>query len=123
MTKPSIQIEEQLADPYFCESKGDFHKLCVATCRLHTDSPEEAQLFATGLRVILHEYLALVLSQKMRPYEMDKEWVESELDGFRSTIACMNEYFAKIGLPMYEGENGKMEIDYKKIQEESEKED
>lgn len=123
MTKPSIKIEEQIADPYFCETEGDFHKLCVAACRLHSDDPEEAQLFVTELRVILHEYLALILSQKMKPYEMDKEWVEREMDGFKSTISCMNEYFVKIGLPMYEGENGKMEIDYKKIQEELDKED
>ena len=123
MTRPSIQIEEQIADPYFCETKGDFHKLCIATCKLYSNNPEEAQLFATGLRIILHEYLALVLSQKMKPYEMDKEWVKNELDGFKGTIACMNEYFAKIGVPMYEGENGKMEIDYKKIQEEAEEED
>ena len=123
MTRPSIQIEEQIADPYFCETEGDFHKLCVATCKLYADNSEEASIFAIGLRVILHEYLALVLSQKMKPYEMDKEWVERELEGFRGTIACMNEYFTKIGVPMYEGENGKMEIDYKKIQEEFEKED
>ena len=123
MTRPSIQIEEQIADPYFCETEGDFHKLCIASCRVHSDSPEEAEIFVTGLRVILHEYLALVLSQKMKPYEMDEEWIEHEKEGFKSTIACMNEYFTKIGVPMYEGENGKMEIDYKKIQEESEKED
>lgn len=123
MARPSIQIEDQIADPYFCETEGDFHKLCIAACRVHSDDPEEAQVFVTGLRVILHEYLALVLSQKMKPYEMDKEWVENEMDGFKGTIAHMNEYFTKIGLPMYEGENGKMEIDYKKIQEEFEKED
>ena len=123
MTKPSIKIEEQLADPYFCETEGDFHKLCIATCRVHTESPEEARIFVSGLKVILHEYLALVLSQKIEPYEMDKEWVENERDDFKSTIACVNEYFAKIGLPMYEGKNGKMEIDYKKIQEKLEKED
>lgn len=117
MARPSIQIEDQIADPYFCESEGDFHKLCVATCRIHTDSPEESEIFIIGLRVILHEYLALVLSQKMKPYEMDKEWVEREMDGFKGTIACINEYFTKIGVPMYEGENGKMEIDYKKIKE------
>ena len=123
MARPSIQIEEQLADPYFCETEGDFHKLCVASCRVHSKDPEEAQLYVTGLRVILHEYLALVLSKKMKPYEMDKEWVEHEKDGFKGTIACMNEYFMKIGLPMYEGKNGKMEIDYKKLQEEFEEED
>lgn len=123
MTKPSIKIEEQIADPYFCETEGDFHKLCLAACRVHSDDPEEAQIFVTELRVILHEYLALVLSQKMRPYEMSKEWVEHEMDGFKSTISCMNEFLTEIGLPMYEGEKGKMEIDYKKIQEELEKED
>lgn len=122
MTRPSIQIEEQIANPYFCETEGDFHKLCVAMCRTHTDISEDAVMFVIGLRTILHEYLALVLSEKMKPYEMDKEWVEKEMDGFKGTIACMNEYFAKIGMPMYEGENGKMEIDYKKIQEEFEKE-
>ena len=123
MTKPSIQIEEHIADPYFCETEGDFYKLCVATCRAHTDAPEDAMMFVIGLRTILHEYLALVLSEKMKPYEMDEEWVENEKDGFKGTIAYMNEYFAKIGMPMYEGENGKMEIDYKKIKEEFEKED
>lgn len=123
MARPSIQIEDQIADPYFCETEGDFHKLCLAECRAHTGTSEDAVMFATGLRVLLHEYLALVLSQKMKPYEMDKEWVEREMDGFKGTIACMNEYFAKIGLPMYEGRNGKMEIDYKKIKEEFEEED
>ena len=119
MTKPSIQIEEQIADPYFCETEGDFHKLCIATCKVHTNDPEDANIFMMGLRTILHEYLALVLSKKMQPYEMDKEWVEHEMDGFKATIACINEYFVKLGLPMYEGENGKMEIDYEKLREEA----
>mgnify|MGYP006992181947 CR=1 FL=1 len=117
MTKPNIKIEEQIADPYFCETEGDFHKLCIATCKAHTNTPEEAELFLVGLRTILHEYLALVLSKKMTPYEMDEEWVKSEMDGFKGTIACINEFFAEIGMPMYEGEKGKMEIDYKKIRE------
>lgn len=119
MTKPSIQIEEQIADPYFCETEGDFHKLCIATCKVHTNDPEDATIFMAGLRTILHEYLALVLSKKMQPYEMDEEWVEHEMDGFKATIACINEYLVKLGLPMYEGETGKMEIDYKKIREEA----
>ena len=123
MARPGIVLEDQIADPYFCETEGDFHKMCIAACRAHANDPEDAKLFVTGLRVILHEYLALVLSKKMKPYEMDKEWVKGEMDGFKGTIACMNEYFAKIGLPMYEGKNGKMEIDYKKIQEEFEEED
>ena len=117
MIKPNIKIEEQIADAYFCETEGEFHKLCIATCKVHTDTPEEAEMFLVGLRTILHEYLALVLSKKMTPYEMDEEWVKSEMDGFKGTIACVNEFFAEIGMPMYEGENGKMEIDYKKIRE------
>ena len=123
MARPSIRIEDQIADPYFCETESDFYKLCVATCRAHTNTSEDVMMFIVGLRTILHEYLALVLSEKMKPYEMDKEWVEKEMDGFKGMVDYMNEYFTKIGMPMYEGKDGKMEIDCKKIQEELDKED
>lgn len=115
MTRPSIQIEGQIADPYFCETESDFHKLCLAECRAYTDNGEDAQIFMTGLKIMLHEYLALVLSQKIKPYEMERRWVKDEMDGFKATINYMNELFTKIGLPVYEGENGKIEIDYEQI--------
>lgn len=117
MARPSITMPDHIADPYFCEDKEDFYKLCLSECRAHSRDTEDMTMYMIGLRIVLHEYLALVLSKKMEPYEEDEAWVENEREGFKGMIDMINEYYAGIGVPIREGENGRIKVDYKKLKE------
>ena len=86
MSRPSITVADRWAEPYFCEDKTDFHKLLLGTISsLSLDATETAML-AMGLRIVCHEYLALVLSEKITPYEMGEDWVKKELPGFKEMV-------------------------------------
>lgn len=121
MTRQSITLPEHIAAPYFCEDKTDFQKLLFAEAKAQSHDTEETIMFIIGARILLHEYLSLVLSGKMEPYKLDDEFVKKEAKGFKDTIHLVNEEFAKYGVPLVEGEDGKMNIDYealhKKIEE------
>ena len=123
MTRPSIQVNENLANPYFCEDKTDFHKLLYGQIKAASHSKEDEVFMAVGLRIICHEYLALILSEKMNPYEIDDEWVKKETPGFKEMIHLVNDEFATLGVPLKEGENGKLDIDYDTFNKEFEDEE
>lgn len=103
---------KELENPYFCEDNSDFHKLILAHVRSVARNNEDALFLTTGIKVICHEYLALALSGKVPPYTFPKEWVDSEKDGFHEAMNLINEVMVKSGVPIKEGENGKVEINY-----------
>lgn len=103
--------------PVFCQDQHDFHKLFFAEVRANIGYTQEDLPFVLfGTRLLLHEYLGLVLKGKLDPYEVDEEVVEQEKEGFRETMNHVNEELTKMGIPMKE-ENGKMVFDYKSIEE------
>lgn len=120
MTKK--EILDRFAKPYFCEDIADFHKLMLAESKVHAPDPEEAQLFLVGIRVLLHDYLALVMSGKMAPYEMDEDFVEREQGAFREVMNYVNADLMQSDIPLVEGENGKLEVDYEKLRKKAEEE-
>lgn len=111
----------EVADTYFCEDQSDFHKLVLGHVESLCQNNEDAAFLTMGTRIICHEYLALVLSGQMKPYEMNEKWVKLNQDGFRDMIHTINERLVARGVPMKEGEGGKVEIDYDKIKEDVEK--
>lgn len=123
MSRPSIQLEDRIAEPYFCEDRGDFYKLCLANCHAFTDDMEDSEYFAFFIRLVCHEYLALVLSKKIEPYEMSKEVVEHEMPGFKQMLGLMNEVIVGAGVPTYESDDGKIKIDYDEMDKIMGKED
>lgn len=115
------ELPRKVADTYFCEDAGDFHKLILGHVEALCDNTEDAAFLTMGTRIICHEYLALVLTGKLGPYEMNDEWVKMNKEGFKDMIHTINERLVARGVPTKEGEGGKVEIDYDKIKEDVEK--
>lgn len=113
-------LPRQVANTYFCEDQSDFHKLVLSHVEALCDNTEDASLMAMGIRIVCHEYLALVLSGQMDPYQMDSKWVDMNKKDFRDMIHTMNEKLVDRGVPMREGDNGKVEIDYNQIRKDVE---
>lgn len=111
----------EVAEAYFCEDSGDFHKLVLGHIEALCHNNDDAAFLSMGTRIICHEYLALVLSGQMKPYEMNEKWVELNQEGFRNMIHTINERLVARGVPTKEGEGGKVEIDYEKIKKDVEK--
>lgn len=114
-------LPAEVADTYFCEDSSDFHKLVLGHVESLCHNNEDAAFLTLGTRIICHEYLALILSGQMKPYEMNEEWVELNQEGFRNMIHTINERLVARGVPTKEGEGGKVEIDYDKLKEDAEK--
>ena len=110
-----LELPADTGTPYFCEDQSDFHKLILGHVEALCEDAEEAAFLTMGTRIICHEYLALVLSGQMGPYQMDSKRVDMNKEGFRNMIHAMNERLVARGVPMKEGEGGKVEIDYEQI--------
>lgn len=118
MSRPSITLPDQVADPAFCENRDDFYKMVFSMARVWADdSREDLEFVAFGVKLLLHEYFALVCSGKMEPYLLDPAFKENELKGFKEMINYSNQWLTKLGIPMREGEHGKVEFDYDAIDE------
>lgn len=118
MSRPSITLPDQVAEPAFCENRDDFYKMVFSMARVWADdSREELPFVAFGVKLLLHEYLALVCSGKMEPYLLDPAIKKNEMEGFKEMINHSNQWLTDIGVPMREGENGKVEFDYGAIDE------
>lgn len=115
MARPSITLPDNLADPAFCEDENDFHKLFLGIAQAECDEPEDMPYFLFGVRLLLHEYLALVLSKKLTPYQFSDEVKEAEKEGYKEFINHINENVTKMGIPTKE-ENGKIVFDYEGIE-------
>lgn len=112
MSRPSTTVPDACGDTYFCESESDFHKLILAHVKSVARNTEDALFLTTGIKIICHEYFALLCQHKIKPYTFSKEWVDNEKDGFKEAMNLVNEAIAKSGVPIKEGENGKVEINY-----------
>lgn len=102
--------------PAFCQDQNDFHKLFFAEVRANIGyTPDDLPYILFGTRLLLHEYLGLVLEGKLDPYEVEKEAVDREMEGFKETMNHINEVLVKAGVPVKEGENGKVVFDYEEL--------
>ncbi len=112
MSRPSTTVPDACGDTYFCESESDFHKLILAHVKSVARNTEDALFLTAGIKIICHEYFALLCQHKIKPYTFSKEWVDNERDGFKEAMNLVNEVIVKSGVPIKEGENGKVEINY-----------
>lgn len=118
MSRPSITLPDQVAEPTFCENRDDFYKMVFSMVKVWAgDSREEMPFVTFGIKLLLHEYFALVCSGKMEPYLLDPAVKENELEGFKEMINYQNQWLTNIGVPMKEGEHGKVEFDYEALDE------
>lgn len=111
--KKEIKLENRAFTPMFCRDGDDFIKLVFVTLMAFANDEEgDVEAMTLGTRVMLHEYLALVLNGELEPFTFSDEFVEQETPGFRHTMHLANVALASAGIQMNETDDGKMEIDY-----------
>lgn len=114
--KSTVKLPVEIAEPSFCENESEFYKIFVSQVKVASNGDtEEAMFFTMGIRILCHEYLALVLSGKMEPFTLPNEFVEREKKFFRDLIHFENEMMQKAGVPLKEGEDGKVDIDIEEL--------
>ena len=102
--------------PAFCQDKEDFFKLFMAEVKANIGyEADDLPFVIFGTRLLLHEYLGLVLTGKLDPYEITDEVREREEEGFKEMINHINVEIAKNGVPLKEGPLGKIVFDYEEI--------
>lgn len=117
----TTELPEDLFKPMLCRSGDDFIKLSFATIMeiFDLDGTEEDVCAATtGIKVLMHEYLALVLTKKIRPFGYDERVAKNLKDDFLNVIMDVTHHLAESGISMVETADGRVEIDYKKIMKE-----
>lgn len=111
--KQEIKLNKRAFDPMFCRDGDDFIKLVFVTLTAFAGDEEgDIDSMSIGTRVILHEYLALVLNGELEPFVFDDEFIKQETPGFRQAMHLANVVLASAGIKMNETDDGKMEIDY-----------
>lgn len=104
---------EKIEGPAFMENESEFYKVMVSLIKIMSKGDyDDASFYTLGLRILLHDYFALVLTGKMSPLTLPEEFIEREKETFRDLINFQNERFQKAGIPLKEGENGKVEVDF-----------
>lgn len=107
---------EKIEGPAFMENESDFYKVMVSLVKIMSKGDhDDAAFYTLGLRILLHDYFALVLTGKMTPLTLPDDFVKREKETFKELINFENMMFQKAGVPMFEGDNGKMEIDIEEL--------
>lgn len=93
--------------PLFCQDVDDFYKLAFGT--IVTAEDQSIGAMTVGMKIILHDYLALILQGGFSPIILSQPpaWFQER---FRETILAVTEQLQKADIPMKE-EDGKMKVD------------
>ena len=125
---PTVRVKDlkSLATPLVCENRDDFTKYFYSLARVISHPPKgesmqsHMEFTIEGLQILMHEYLALVMNEKIEPYyiefasEKDKE---ESMRVFRQGMLEITEQLSKSGVPMQETEDGRMEIMFDDLKE------
>lgn len=101
--------------PAYCRDKDDFHKFFFSFVRMSSDNTEEVCADVCAMRALLHDYLALVISGKMKPYIVSEEEIARNEKDFQEFICEMNTILSTGGVPLEEDGSGRMRINYEKM--------
>lgn len=113
------KLSEDVTTPRLCQDKDDFYKFIMTTAL--TAKCQTGEAMVLGLRLLLHEYMALVLQGELPPYSLE-EVPETFTKQFCEMIFNVTEYAIAQGVPTKE-ENGKMVLDEEAILRAAEEED
>ena len=107
---------KKIEGPAFFSNESEFYKIFISMIKIISKGDyEDATFWTIGFRILLHEYLALVLNGEMEPFTLDKEFIDRNKDTFRDLINYENEMLQKAGVPLKEGKDGKVEIDIEEM--------
>lgn len=125
----TVVLPNELRNPMFCKDKDDFVKFFFVLSGRFSKNFEIVDNNGNGMtttkvtiesmRMLLHEYMALVLSGKMEPYLFDyasEEDKELCLKAFRDMCLDATGAMMESGVTMKEV-NGKYQIDYDSLKQ------
>lgn len=101
--KKDLFSDPNICEPYFCRDASDFAMVTFA-CTIDDD--------VTGIKILCHEYLALLLQGKINPYTSAAPPTEAEKKDFREF--CTNT-LAKFPDLVKEDKDGSVRLDFDKI--------
>lgn len=100
--------------PQLCDNEHEFYKFYALLTTMMSPDGDDRMFFSVGVRILLHEYLALVVGGKMDPYELgfaDKD----DKERFKMAMAKYTEILQEMGVPFKEEDNGVMAFDYDEV--------
>lgn len=101
--------------PQFCENEHEFYNFYALLTTMISPDSDDRMFFSIGVRILLHEYLALVVGGKMDPYEVGSVDREDK-ERFRMAMAKYTEILQEVGVPFKEEDNGVMAFDYDEVE-------
>lgn len=105
------KLNENVTTPRLCRDGDDLYKLLIGL--VTTAEDQSIGALVSGMRIVLHEYLALVLRGEFSPYEAP-EMPEDIAEAFRRAMFAVTQSSMEGGMPLKE-ENGKMVFDKEQI--------
>lgn len=130
---PEVKVKDlnAISTPLVCRDKDDFTKLFLAVAMTmaegrHGETDKDAVGFnIESLRILLHEYLALVFKGRLEPYNIkfaSEQDQEESINMFRESMLLISERLMESGVPMQETDDGRTSIMFDKLKEMGEKE-
>lgn len=102
------KFPKEVTTPVVCRDGDDFVKFMASFVMIHSaESGMPHEVFASGLKHLLHEYLALSLQGELEPYRASPDKKTTEL--FRDGMLTLAEKMMP-NVPMKE-EGGRVKID------------
>lgn len=124
-----LKNDEEVNTPFMCNDEDEFTKsLFIITVTIPNmlkmgkiSEVEASAMYVDMFKMMAHDYLALAMSGKMPMYEFsgkDGEEYKDIRKIFEDSLSNLNVQLAMSGVPVHEGDNGKLVIDYEKMHKE-----
>lgn len=120
---------KSVTEPFMAKDEDEFIKsLFVVATTIpvmikdgRIDETEATIMFVDMFKMMAHDYHALAMAGKIGEYEFDKNDPKCEFHEmrkmFEDSLSRLTICLAQDGVPVVEGENGKLKIDYEKMHE------
>lgn len=119
--------------PFMCENEDEFFKsLFIISNAIpamvqsgKAGMIDASEMYVDMFKMMAHDYLALVLSGEIKPYEFTKtdsgkeEYAEMRKI-FENALQNLNVTLAMSGVPVKEEDNGKIKVDYEELRRQHE---
>lgn len=108
-----IEVPENIATPLLVKNEDEFLKLLISVVLGWSVGNYDVDEILPPLTHLLHDYLALVLTGKITPYEvrLDDKTIESARQLLNELTIIAN----NAGVPLKETEKGEMQLDIEAI--------
>lgn len=114
----TVKMHKSVIEPFLLEDQNDFQKMYLWLVQSAQMPDEFKTMYTDLLKIMLHDYTALVLSDKIDPYLFDDD-ISTLDDTYKAEfMALINQFMLKWGVPLKE-QKGKMVIDPSQLSKKS----